>query len=107
MAGRSISGMKSSRLPRPNFCRECILLDSDVAGAVCQHLENALVHPACDKETQIQNMNFLQEYLAVLKKLCAASLYSAHQQITWDAAGIKLLQMYQQLLEEVIKPAIL
>lgn len=75
----------------------CVLLVSDAAGAICQHLESALVHRVGDVTTLAQHITMLHEDRALLEKLRAASLSTVHQ-ITWTAAGVKLLQVYRDVL---------
>lgn len=75
----------------------CVLIVSDAAGAVCTHFENALVHHAGDTRKLAEHMNRLHEDRALLKRLRAASL-STVATITWDAAGVKLLDIYRQIL---------
>jgi glycosyltransferase involved in cell wall biosynthesis len=75
----------------------CVLLVSDAAGAVCRHNENALVHRAGDVETLTEHIGMLYKDRALLERLRAASLASAHE-ITWSAAGVKLVRVYQDAL---------
>jgi glycosyltransferase involved in cell wall biosynthesis len=78
----------------------CVLLVSDAAGAICNDAEDGLVHPARNTDALTQHMNLLHEDRTVLEKLRTASLRSANE-ITWDAAGVKLLQVYKNTLEQV------
>jgi len=39
----------------------CVLLVSDAAGAVCKHMENALVHPAGDVAELAKHISMLHE----------------------------------------------
>jgi glycosyltransferase involved in cell wall biosynthesis len=82
----------------------CVLAVSDTAGAVCNHNENALVHCAGDTLKLAQHMNLLHEDRALLKQLREASL-STVSGITWNAAGVKLLEVYQQILDARSKVA--
>jgi glycosyltransferase involved in cell wall biosynthesis len=75
----------------------CVLLVSEAAGAICQHMENALVHRAGDVEALAQHITMLDEDRGLLESLRTASLRSA-QEITWTAAGRKLLQVYCETL---------
>jgi glycosyltransferase involved in cell wall biosynthesis len=74
----------------------CVLLVSDAAGAVCTDFENALVHPAGDVSALTRHLNMLQEDRALLKRMRAASLSTVNE-ITWRAAGVKLLHVYQEI----------
>ena len=76
----------------------CVLLVSDASGAVCKHEENALMHVARDVETLTKQLTMLDKDRALLKRLRTASLATAHE-ITWVAAGQKLLSVYKQILE--------
>jgi D-inositol-3-phosphate glycosyltransferase len=76
----------------------CVLLVSDAAGAVCIDSENALVHRAGDVSKLAQQMSLLHENRALLAKLRTASL-STVAAITWEAAGVKLLQIYRQIID--------
>jgi glycosyltransferase involved in cell wall biosynthesis len=75
----------------------CVLLVSDAAGAHCRHEENALVHPAGDVETLARHITQLDQGRTLLERLRAASLNTIHE-ITWTAAGVKLLQAYRETL---------
>jgi glycosyltransferase involved in cell wall biosynthesis len=82
----------------------CVLLVSDASGAVCQHMENALVHRAGDIKTLAQHLTLLDENRALLAELRAASLKTVHE-ITWTAAGVRLLQVYRDVLEARMVPS--
>jgi len=75
----------------------CVLLVSDAAGANCQHGENALVHPAGDVETLARHITQLHQDRTLLERLRAASLNTINE-ITWTAAGVKLLQAYREII---------
>ena len=75
----------------------CVLLVSDAAGAICAHLENALVHRAADVEALSHHMTMLNDDRGLLERLRAASLRTVSE-ITWAAAGVKLLQVYREVL---------
>jgi glycosyltransferase involved in cell wall biosynthesis len=75
----------------------CVLLVSEAAGAICQHGENALVHPVGDVETLSQHITSLHQDRTLLEKLRAASLNTVNE-ITWTSAGVKLLQAYRETL---------
>ena len=72
----------------------CVLLVSDAAGANCTHEVNALVHPAGNVPMLTQHLNRLHGDRQLLSKLRESSLKTAHE-ITWSAAGHKLLETYQ------------
>jgi glycosyltransferase involved in cell wall biosynthesis len=72
----------------------CVLLVSDASGAICKNGENALTQEARDVATLAEQMTRLDKDRALLKRLRTASLSTA-QDITWAAAGRKLLSVYQ------------
>ncbi len=75
----------------------CVLLVSEAAGAICQHMENALVHRVGDVEELTRHITLLDANPDVLAKLRAASL-STIEEITWKAAGVRLLAVYRQTI---------
>ena len=75
----------------------CVLAVSDAAGANCKHLENALVHRAGDVQTLTKHLTLLHEDRALLERLRTASLSSVRQ-ITWAAAGVRLHQVYREVI---------
>ena len=76
----------------------CVLLVSDAAGAVCKHMKNALVHPAGDVAELTKHIDMLHEDRSLFVKLRESSLHGA-QDITWNVAGQKLLQVYQEMVD--------
>jgi len=76
----------------------CVLLVSDAAGAVCRHMENALVHHAGDVEALTHHFSVLNDDRALLERLRTASL-STLQEITWTAAGERLLSVYRETID--------
>jgi len=77
----------------------CVLLVSEAAGAICEHMENALIHRVGDVSTLSQHINLLQEDRQLLQRLRAASLRLVPE-ITWNAAGVKLLDVYREVIAE-------
>lgn len=75
----------------------CVLLVSEAAGAVCQHMENALVHRVGDVESLTRHLTMLDEDRELLATLRAKSLSTVHQ-ITWAAAGRRLLDVYRETI---------
>jgi glycosyltransferase involved in cell wall biosynthesis len=75
----------------------CVLLVSEATGAVCKHMENALVHTPGDTKTLAHHITILHQNRALLQKLRSESLRTLDE-ITWDAAGVKLLQVYRDVL---------
>jgi glycosyltransferase involved in cell wall biosynthesis len=76
----------------------CVLLVSEAAGAICEHMKDALVHQPGDVETLARHMTMLDADRVLLEKLRAASLRTVPE-ITWNAAGVKLLQVYREVIE--------
>jgi glycosyltransferase involved in cell wall biosynthesis len=76
----------------------CVLLVSDAAGANCQHDVNALVHPAGDVATLTKHINTMHSDRSLLNKLRAESLRTVNE-ITWSAAGQRLVQAYREVLQ--------
>jgi glycosyltransferase involved in cell wall biosynthesis len=77
----------------------CALLVSEAAGAVCKHMENAMVHRVGDTATLAHQITTLHEDRGLLANLRAMSLRMVPE-ITWTAAGVKLLEVYRQVIEE-------
>lgn len=78
----------------------CVLLVSEASGAICQHRENALVHRVGDVKTLSEQITFLYKDRKHLEKLRRASLRTVHE-ITWTAAGKRLLEVYRESLPKV------
>lgn len=75
----------------------CVLLVSDATGAPCKHMENALVHRSGDVTTLARHITLLHEDRELLEKLRAKSLSTTHE-MTWSKAGVRLLQVYRDIL---------
>ena len=75
----------------------CVLLVSDASGAVCQHMENALVHSVGDAKTLAEHLTMLDKDRVLLERLRASSLSTANE-LTWSAAGTKLFHEYHRIL---------
>lgn len=75
----------------------CVLLVSEAAGAICQHMENALVHRIGDVVALTQHFTTLHEDRALLERLRASSLATVPE-LTWQVAGEKLLQVYRETI---------
>jgi glycosyltransferase involved in cell wall biosynthesis len=75
----------------------CVPLVSDACTDECRHLENALVHRVADVAAIEQHITMLHEDRALLARLregCAASA----PDVTWTAAGRRLLEAYHEVL---------
>lgn len=75
----------------------CVLLVSDASGAVCEHMENALVHRPGDVAALTEHIRLLDRDRALLARLRAASLASSGD-LTWRAAGPALRSAYTEAL---------
>ena len=75
----------------------CVPLISDACTDICKHMEHGLVHPMANVETLTRQITLLHQDRVLLQKLRAASL-RAVPEITWTAAGVKLLEAYRQVL---------
>jgi glycosyltransferase involved in cell wall biosynthesis len=75
----------------------CVLLVSESAGAVCEHMRTALVHRAGDVATLTHHISLLNCDRALLRKLRMESLRLVPD-ITWTAAGVRLLDVYRQTI---------
>jgi glycosyltransferase involved in cell wall biosynthesis len=76
----------------------CVLVVSEAAGAICKHMENALVYPVGDVKTLTQHITMLHEDRKLLETLRASSLSTSHE-ITWTAAGRRLVNVYKEIVE--------
>jgi glycosyltransferase involved in cell wall biosynthesis len=76
----------------------CVLLVSEAAGAICEHMKNALVHRVGDVEALTQHIALLDQDRVLLQDLQTSSL-SSIPEITWTAAGTRLLEVYKATIE--------
>lgn len=81
----------------------CVLAVSDASGAVCEHGVNALVHPMRDVEALTQHFAQLDRDRALLEQLRTASLATT-KDLTWTAAGEKLVATYREALVRRSQP---
>jgi D-inositol-3-phosphate glycosyltransferase len=72
----------------------CVLLVSEAAGAICKHMESALVHRVGDVQTLTQHINMLHQDRALLERMRESAVRKIPE-ITWTAAGVKLLEVYR------------
>jgi glycosyltransferase involved in cell wall biosynthesis len=75
----------------------CVPLVSEAAGAICKHMENALVHRVGDVETLVQHITMLHEDRTLLQRLRERGL-ATRGQLTWAAAGVRLLEVYRETI---------
>ena len=72
-------------------------LVSDACTDLCRHMENSLIHSVGDVPTLTEQIKMLDQDRNLLHKLRNGALASAPE-CTWDQAGVKLLEAYQQAL---------
>lgn len=75
----------------------CVPLVSDASSDHCRHGENALVHRVGDVAALRAHITAVYEDRALLRKLREAGLRLAPE-ITWSAAGRRLLDVYRSVL---------
>ena len=73
----------------------CVLLVSDAAGAICEHMRDSLVHAVGDVTTLGEHISMLHLDRGMLSRLREQSLRGV-QSITWDSAGKRLLDVYRR-----------
>jgi glycosyltransferase involved in cell wall biosynthesis len=77
----------------------CVPLVSEACTDVCKHLENALVHPIGDVRTLAEHITLLDGNRSLLQRLRAGALSHARE-LTWRVAGVRLLDIYQDVIAE-------
>jgi glycosyltransferase involved in cell wall biosynthesis len=75
----------------------CVPLVSDACTDICRHMENGLVHYVGDVKTLKEQITMLYQDRPLLGRLRVAALRDARN-FTWKAAGVKLLQAYEQAI---------
>jgi glycosyltransferase involved in cell wall biosynthesis len=75
----------------------CVPLVSEACTDVCKHMENALVHPIGDVNTLTTHITMLYQDRDLLERLRNAAILAAPK-VTWDAAGIRLLEVYRNVI---------
>jgi glycosyltransferase involved in cell wall biosynthesis len=75
----------------------CVPVVSEVCAGVCNHMENALVHNIGDVKTLTEHIQMLHKDRALLESLRAGCLRTAPQ-LTWTAAGARLLEIYREVV---------
>jgi glycosyltransferase involved in cell wall biosynthesis len=78
----------------------CVPLVSEACTDICKHMENSLVHKIGDVETLERHITMLYEDRMLLEKLRSAGLRIIPE-ITWNAAGEKLLQVYRDVINSM------
>jgi glycosyltransferase involved in cell wall biosynthesis len=75
----------------------CVPLVSDACTDICKHMHNALVHEVGDVQTLTKHITMLNDDREFLKRLRIAALGTVPD-ITWSAAGKRLLQLYRETI---------
>jgi glycosyltransferase involved in cell wall biosynthesis len=75
----------------------CVLLVSEAAGAICRHMENALVHSVGNVDELTRQFTLVHFDRELLNRLRNSSLRTIDE-ITWKAAGKKLLTAYSDTI---------
>lgn len=75
----------------------CVPLASEACTEICDHMRTGLMHRVGDVQALTQHITLLHEDRSLLEKLRAASLRTAPD-ITWTAAGVRLLNVYQETI---------
>jgi glycosyltransferase involved in cell wall biosynthesis len=75
----------------------CVPLVSEACTDLCRHMENSLVHPIGDVDALSRQISLLHENRAFLRQLRAAGARLLPN-ITWGAAGTKLLDVYRETI---------
>jgi len=73
----------------------CVPLASEACTELCRHMETGLVHRMGDVAALTQHITMLYQDRTLLERLRAASLAAAPE-ITWTAAGVRLLDVYRE-----------
>jgi glycosyltransferase involved in cell wall biosynthesis len=76
----------------------CVPLVSDACTDICKHMHNSLVHHAGDVAALTEQITLLHQDRALLETLRQNSL-NGLSEITWTAAGVKLLEVYREVIE--------
>jgi glycosyltransferase involved in cell wall biosynthesis len=72
----------------------CVPLVSKVCAGACMHDVNALIHDVGDTKTLAHQISMLYEDSECLRRLRAGAIASAPE-VTWRAAGVKLVEAYR------------
>lgn len=78
----------------------CVPLASEACTEICSHMRSGLMHKIGDVQALGQHITLLHENRALLAKLRTGALQAAPE-VTWTAAGAKLLEAYRTVLRSV------
>jgi glycosyltransferase involved in cell wall biosynthesis len=76
----------------------CVPIVSEACTEICKHMVNSLVHRIGDVSTLTQHITLLYENRLLLQQLRATGLKRVPE-ITWDAAGERLLEVYRETID--------
>ncbi len=82
----------------------CVPLASDACTDIFTHMKNGLVHRVGDVDTIAEQITLLDRDRALLEKLRVGALQCSPE-ITWKAAGRKLLAAYQETIADYRRSA--
>ena len=82
----------------------CVPLASEACTDICSHMKTGLVHRVGDVDTIAEQITLLHRDRAVLEKLRVGALQTCPE-ITWTAAGRKLLSAYEQTVADYRRSA--
>lgn len=71
----------------------CVPLASETCTDICQHMENALIHPVGDVVALRDHLTVIHANPKLLAKLRAGAV-SSRAKWTWDVAGTRLIALY-------------
>lgn len=80
----------------------CVPIVSEACTDVCEHMQNALVHHVGDVEALTEHISLLDDDRILLQELRLAGL-SLRDSLTWDAAGVRLLDAYRETISQYSK----
>jgi len=75
----------------------CVLLVSEAAGAICEHMRDGLVHTPGDIDTLRKHIDLLASDRKLLARLRGSSLLGMPN-LTWEKAGQSLVASYRKCL---------
>jgi glycosyltransferase involved in cell wall biosynthesis len=75
----------------------CVPLASEACTEICNHMSSGLVHKIGDVQALTQHITMLHENRALLERLRAGALQAAPE-VTWTAAGVRLLDVYRETI---------
>ncbi len=75
----------------------CVPLASDACTEICRHMETGLVHHVGDVKTLAEQLTMLDKDKVLLERLRAGAL-NRRDEITWTAAGKRLLTVYREVI---------